>query len=129
MNALKPLITELVKLVKKGANLAKDELPVIAHQILKFYLWASILWFFFGVTLILLGVFCNLQLLPHMQAFRDSFSNDVMDSTALWFFGALIGYVSGAIFTISNALDIIKIAVAPRLFLLEYLANFLSNNE
>lgn len=132
MKVLKPLVDELVKLIKKGVNLAKDELPVIAKQILAFYFWSSVVWVVVGVVLLLTGVFCHLHaLIPvvpdTVRHWRDADNSD--GGSWLWILGAVVTYLAGTLITVSNTIDIIKIKVAPRLFLLEYLKGFLDSND
>lgn len=128
MKVLKPLVDELVKLIKKGMDLAKDELPVIATQILNFYFWASFLWVVVGVILLLAGLYCHVHAIPYVaEGARHGFRDE--DPSCFWVIGAVVTYVAGVIFVVSNLIDVIKIKVAPRLFLLEYLKGFLSEGE
>ncbi len=128
MKVLKPLVNELVNLVKKGVNLAKDELPLIAKQILAFYFWASVIWLTAGALLMLTGLYCHIQAIPVVhEGMRHGFRDD--DPSAMWIVGAVVAYALGAVFIVANAIDIVKIKVAPRLFLLEYLKGFLDTGE
>jgi hypothetical protein len=128
MKVLKPLVTELVNLLKKGVNLAKDELPVIANQILAFYFWASVIWVVAGVVLMLAGLFCHVHAIPYViEGSRRGFRED--DPSCMWVIGAVVAYLAGAALVISNSIDIVKIKAAPRLFLLEYLKGFLETGE
>ena len=130
MNVLKPLINELVKLVKAGTNLAKQELPVVAKEILRFYFWASFIWVVTGLVLILAGLFCHIHAIPAVveTAVRHYHDAD-NDPSCGWIFGAVIGYLVGVAIVIINMIDIVKIKAAPRLFLLEYLKGFLDSGE
>jgi hypothetical protein len=128
MNVLKPLIDELVKLIKKGTNLAKGELPVIAGQILSFYFWVSAIWVVAGLILMLAGLYCHVHAIPVIiEGARHSFRDD--DPSVVWIFGAVIGYIVGTIVVVFNSIDIVKIKVAPRLFLLEYLKGLLDSGD
>lgn len=128
MKTLKPLVDELVKIIKKGVNLAKDELPVIATQILDFYFWASFLWVVVGIILLIVGLFCHIHAIPvFIQGARYGFRDD--DISCMWVIGAVISYILGVVFVVTNLIDIVKIKVAPRLFLLEYLKSFLHTEE
>lgn len=127
MNVLKPLINELVRLIKKGTNLANQELPVVAEQILKFYFWASLVWVIAGLILVLGGLYFHLDVLRlAAEAGSERFGrHELPDGTCFLIMGAVLGYLGGGAMIATNLIDIIKIKAAPRLFLLEYLQNFL----
>jgi len=125
MNAIKPLISQLTKMVKEGYDLGKRELPEIGKQILRFYLWLNIL----QASLCTFGslLFAKWGWL-FLQTILDYKPNGMFDDCDGRYIGVfLLGIVSlvFAGFVYDALCTILKVTIAPKLFLLDTLASYL----
>jgi hypothetical protein len=119
MKTLKPLINSLIKLIQNGVNFVKGQLPDVAVQILEFKKMEAI---FELVFMTLLSTMLSVGLLVSVN---NSYE------VAIWVFG--IGLAISSLCLVvclySCTLTLIQIKYAPKIFLLEYLKNFLSTSE
>lgn len=105
METLKPLVESLTELIKNGTNFVSGQVPEVAQQILAYHAWQSGLGIVLGLAILLIWgtvfYFCE-----HPEA-KGMVS--------------LIMVPIGSLVLIANTLTFIKIQVAPKVFLLEYL--------
>lgn len=115
METLKPLIDKLISAIENGYDITKEQLPDVIHQLLVWrmteaILFAVVFWLFFSVCV---------YYTP--RAWRNTVITDdapVILVTLLPGVGFLIG-------ALSNTMTALKIYVAPKLYLLESLRDFL----
>jgi len=120
MNALQPLVKQLTKMIKEGYDLSKDQLPEVAKQILRYYFWVNLFQSLAGTvgTLIFSGLAFKLLLLIN----ADSQSMD-----GRWFGLFILGGVAVGFAAVAyeGLVDLFRVVIAPKLFLLDTLASYL----
>lgn len=120
MSAIKPLINQLTKMVKEGYDLSKRELPEIGKQILHYYLWVNILQS-------VMSLFTSLVFSKFTWILLE-YINQSRDAEGLWLGVFFLGGISLVFFAFvyDGLSTILKIALAPKLFLLDTLAHYLN---
>lgn len=111
--------------LERGAAFVEAEIPLVVQEYLSWYWWENMLGVLFNL-LLLVGVFFIAK--AGVYSFKKLGGVDYdMDSN--WWFGLIgstvIGLVLGIISTISLSLDVcnlIKVSVAPRVVILEKIA-------
>jgi len=103
----------LMGIIEKTGEFLGNEIPEIANQILLFNLVTSL--FYCGVTFIT-ACFCTRYCLCY---FKKGIANASDTEDILSAFGVVAGVVSIAVF-IDNLIPVLKIWLAPKLYLLEY---------
>jgi hypothetical protein len=113
METLKPLVDQLIEMIKQGKDVIGGQLPDVANQILAYYAYFDRTWLWvLGVAFILCAV----------VFFLGTFlGNDAEILAPVGFFGMGL---SGLFFVIAW-LDLAKIQLAPKVYLLEFLKGFL----
>lgn len=108
----------LMSILEKTGEFLSAEVPEIANQILKFSLAENIVWLLFYL-ISLTGLYFGLKFI--FKTTKDKYDNELERglSCILAFF---IGSIS-AISTVDHMVEIFKITIAPKLFLLEYASN------
>jgi len=125
MNVMKPLIAQLTKMIKEGYDLGKRELPEVGKQILRFYLWVNILQS--TVCTVASLLFAKWGWL-FMQTILDYKSHGMFDDCDGRYIGVFILGITSLVFAgfvYDGLYTILKIALAPKLFLLDALASYL----
>lgn len=119
MEILKPLIDELVKMVKDGKDVISGNLPDVMKQIIAYDSWQACLWIKLSVFLFLCGV---------MLLVADKFDKDKFSMHGYAVFGAVVMGISVAIFMI-NYSTLKKIEMAPRVYMIDVLHGYLSHDH
>lgn len=133
------LAEELVKLINKsemgimkGIDFAKEQSPDLIKEIYKFEIIDNILGLFKICSLFILnvGILTGCVYL----AYKYMYKIDACDQNILYFMFIIIGLLVSAGFTITAILEffntnyvsnIIQIKIAPKLYLLNYIKNFI----
>lgn len=120
--------TELLEMLKNGIDtgvgLVQRELPIILQEVLRYYFWVNL------TVAIISGVALTVCCLGFRSSYKwHQTHNTYRDSSALHemvqpVFGCIVGLIS-LVFLIASVMEIIQIAVAPRLFLIEYLSHLI----
>lgn len=106
------------ELVNKGIDLASDQLPVIAHELIAWNRASTTIGLLFSIGIVVTG----------FLAMRKCFK--LAQTTEPYVVGCLAGALfslAGFITTLCNAMPCIKAWFAPRLVLLETLRDFASH--
>ena len=119
MKTLKPLIDSLVKLIQNGVNFVKGQMPDVALQILEFKKREAI---FELIFMTLLSAVLSVGLLASVNHEW---------SVAIWVLGTalVVSVLCLVVCLYGSTLTLIQIKYAPKIFLLEYLRNFLDGDN
>jgi hypothetical protein len=119
---------QLLEFLKSGASLIVEELPFVAKEIISFAIWENI---FYVVVPLVLFITTLISSTSIYKNFKKNNPNTTFDDEegGFWFFvaQAAISAVSGLWFFCATMIClpiVIKAAFAPRLFLIEYISNF-----
>lgn len=125
MKTIKPLIDQLTKMVKEGYDLGKRELPEIGKQIIRYYLWVNVLQSTVCTFASLLFAKWGWLFMQTIFNYKPKGLFDDCDGRYIGVF--LLGIVSlvFAGFVLDSLNTILKIALAPKLFLLDALASYI----
>lgn len=117
MEVLKPLVAELLELIKNGKDFAGSQLPDVAQQILRYERVIAYMWLAVSLAILGLGIFFL------CRAIKGS------DDDYLPFFvgGAVFFGGMGLLLFFCNLSELVQMQVAPKLYLLTYLRDFLKN--
>jgi len=120
MEALKPLIDQLTQMIKDGYDLGKDQLPEVAKQIIRYSLWSE------GLGLLFSLLFSGITGWFAVKLFYAiNRSNSDMDGRWVGLF-ILGGITGGLMIAAFYEIDILlKINMAPKLFLLDTISSYL----
>jgi hypothetical protein len=106
---------KMLTAIETGANFAADQIPLIVQEKLAFDFWWSMVWvvvavigFIFGIWLIRDGI----------KLYKIDQHNDMVDGH---FFGGLILLAAGSIIGLMNIYYVLKISLAPRLYIIDWL--------
>ena len=119
MKTLKPLINSLIKLIEKGTDFVKGQVPEVAQQILAFKKMEAI----FEV------VFFGLLVLALSTGLVTSASHGCEAGVWVFLVADIIAAIVFVIALYGTGTTLLQIKYAPKIFLLEYLKNLLSNEE
>lgn len=123
---LEKSLTEIINLTKQGlvktVEIIQIEFPEIVSQLISLKLVNYILGILFGI--VILSILFKLHIFYKKNNwYKDNDSDLKIECiVATW----LIGSVVGLCFTITNILRIIKITIAPKIFLLEYIKSLIN---
>lgn len=119
MKTLKPLVNSLIKLIEKGTDFVKGQIPDVAQQILAFKKMEAI---FEVVFMFLLTAALGTGLL---------FSLNHGCEAGVWIFlvAGIIAAFCLVLATYGSCMTLLQIKYAPKLYLLEFLRDLLANNE
>lgn len=114
------------ELVRKGADLAQDQLPAIAQEIIAWNRASTTVALLFSVGLVALGVYAIWQLFKHGTAADKRHESSEPYAVCAVFSGivSLFGFIA----TLYNTMPCVKAWFAPRLVLLETLRDLVSHN-
>lgn len=124
MNGINQLMAKLADLVGKGADFVTSEMPEVAKEILAYATAECWLYVAIGAFLMLAGVVY--LWLNKKQGWLKN-----MDDNPLPVFGVIlagIGVLASPIIIFTQLFDIMKIHLAPKIYLLEYLRAWIKGN-
>lgn len=125
MKILKPLIDQLVKVVKEGYDLGKKELPIVAKELLAYSFWYAVA----ELTVVVAAIIALSWLAIWMgQEAAAPLGRYDRDGHGEYWFGVflLIGANIGlAIQALDTTNRLLKIKLAPRVFVLETLKAYI----
>ena len=114
---LNKFLVEMAELLKSAKDFTIEQAPQVAREVLHYRLASSLLAFAVGLAVFL----CSILFFKHVQNMMKE-DNDwaPMHILSCSFLGG------SAIFVLENLDSIIKISLAPRLFLIEYFASLVA---
>ncbi len=114
--------TELLTYLQSGASFVVEQTPLVLQEILTYYFVYHCIWM----------VVCLIPLAAWIYTIRryiKGYANFTYDEKENWGFCSAFGGVVAAVFqvgTLANLFEAVKIAVAPRLYLIEYVSGLFS---
>lgn len=117
-------LKKLLEATEKGVQWTADQIPLIIQEKLNYDFWYSISWMIFGVVLVLgAWLFCHLYEDYANKNFpiSDPWKIDQKDARITRVFVRIGSLIVGIGFVTVNGPVALKIAVAPRLYILEWL--------
>lgn len=115
---------ELLDYLQSGASFVAEQTPLVLQEILAYYFVYHLIWV--GVCVIPLIAFALC-----LRRFVKTYADLTFDSRENWGFALAFGAVgtcAAQIGTLMNLFAAVKIAVAPRLYLIEYVSNLFKHN-
>lgn len=106
---LNKIVEALIKATEKVVDAGSEQLPLLVQEVLKFGMYESLTW----------AIICGLALAILGIAWLNS-----QDRFDFAFVYVVVAFIPGAGF-IYGVINLIKIDVAPRLYLLDYLRGLL----
>jgi len=126
---LKGYLIKAVEWLETGAAWVTNEIPIYISELLKWELWSSIIYMIMG-TIFLMGafIFYKVMMKYHKKWKEDWDGYFKYDGQAFFFLFGVAGLsLSGFPIIMVNLFKVVKILVAPRVFLLEYLTTLLGS--
>lgn len=117
MNTLKPLVDQLTELIKNGTDLAKDQLPEVARQILRY----ETAWAVFDLISILLLIVALGFVARYCWKKAEEFDDVITARVFISAIGCLVGFFL-LVIGMGDVRTLLKIHLAPKLFLIQYMA-------
>ena len=111
-------LTDMTEMLKNAKDFALEQLPIVAQEILKYNMAVSIVWSLVGATI--LAITSRF----HIKTVIPAVTND-RDYAPLYIF-VIVGYIVGSLVFLLNLMEVLKITLAPRVYLLEYMASLLA---
>lgn len=108
---LDKLLTDLLSIVEKGTTLVAEQLPLIAQELLQYRLCIAIVGVGIGLLFFILAAL----------VFSKTKNVRCTDTKVGITIGAIILAVVGASIVLANGTTAIKIKIAPRLYVIDYL--------
>ena len=116
---LSSILNWVEETAKTAEAFAVEQTPLYIQELLAWNFWYSLIWFFVGVFWIAFSAFSWKKLYKNRKIIEEARE---FPFEMLWAFPAFLGLVFGSIGFCSN-LDWLKIAVAPRVWLVEYVSS------
>lgn len=116
---LTSILTWVEETAKTAEAFAIEQTPLYIQELLAWNFWYSLIWFGVAVFWLIVGTLSGLKLIKNKTTICDApdFPFEV-----LWVFPMIAGFLFGAVGFCSN-LDWLQITVAPRVWLVEYVAS------
>lgn len=116
MNINEQAAGQLIEYLNSGSNFIAAQAPAVANEIIQWSLfmrWAGV---FMGLTLLVVGA----------VILKSNWENWISEGFKELAMFPIAGMFIGSILTLCNAFMLVKIIMAPKLFLLSYIANNLA---
>lgn len=117
MDAIRPLIEQLVKTMQGTADIAKGQFPDIANQIVRLYLWGNVIEIPILIGIMYLGYRAALLAYKKQQESRDPWM-------FLWVPVGILEILIGA-YAFDCIQTMIKAVLAPKILVIECLRLYL----
>jgi hypothetical protein len=115
-------IKQIMEWIRQGVETAKEQMPQVAAEIVKLGIWSC--WYWIGISILLLII----GSIVFKSGFRASLSDHDVDDEdiglARMFSGAAMELLGLGI-SLVNIGDLVSIYIAPKLYVLNYLKEFL----
>lgn len=124
MDTLKPLLEELVKMIREGYDFGKEQIPDIGKQILRYYFWVNVLQ-------VAVNSIVSAGLLRWGYTFYAISMEAKYERDANWMAVILIGslIIASLTFLYFGICALLQVKIAPKLFLLDTLASYFNREE
>lgn len=111
----------LIDVMKQTGDLAKQELPLVAKEVVNYELFSAILWCVYSCIFISAGFFCVRYMLKKIKTSQDNFDLETFSIVSV-----VIGFMclGTTIFMFHKYETIIKCCYSPRLVIFEKLKSY-----
>ena len=118
---LNTFVAEMTKLLQSGSEFVVEQMPIVCQEVLQFRLVTGLIGTAIGLGLIMGGIILARKTKQMCKNIEDSEDREILTTTSYIVSGlaCLIGNVPFLI----NGTTVLKVLIAPRLYLLEYFAN------
>ena len=111
---LKPLVDKAIGGIEKGVDFTIEQAPLLIQEFYNWHIAESIVYIVLAVILLTV---------PYLMYRLDKKYDFANEAIVLPIFVSLVSFIVGVTMFIAGLLDLIKLIVAPRLFLIEYFLN------
>jgi len=115
---------EVLLWVKSSATFIVDQMPQLVQEVLRWGIASNAFGIGLGFIIVLAGVCANSYFLKNRPYFKE-WNKDHDEMCVTQIFSAVVsavGYLLGTLLILINTFSLLKVLVAPRLYLLEQLA-------
>ena len=114
-------LSSMAETLKNAKDFALEQLPIVAQEILKFNLAMAITWMVVGLIMIVISFIFQIRVVvPTVKEDIDYVPMYIIPS---------LGYLAGGLLILLNVMSALKITLAPRVYLLEYMAQLLTHHK
>lgn len=126
-HALAELLTAMLAAAKDGTTWAKGEIPLLIQERLQYALFERAMMLVGALMLVALGRFLYKtgRLVDQRYEYAKAHNQYVEDDGAIWKAGACALWGLGGFFTIVAILDIAKVIIAPRVYVVDWLTSMI----
>lgn len=119
---LEEVLNNLISLLEESATFTKTEIPLLLQEILTYSLWENIIAAFLQVGFFSLPFsYVLYKVIRYCKAKKGIWTDFEFSLCFPGFTISVAGLFLSILAFVDNVLNIVKVTVAPRLFLLEYL--------
>ena len=116
----------MIEALRKTTDFAAEQIPLYVQELLRYALWDAILGIIFSVAFVVAFLVCAKKANNYLK------SDDNYDDFRLTILlGLLVGGLAAiafVIFTFASVSNIIKITLAPRVYVIDYLKKEIKND-
>ena len=113
---LEEVITAVISFIERSEDFVTEQTPLLVNEILTFNTYKHSIWLLSSIIMFLIGV--RLLNLARRES-KNPEGEEIVIAISL--FMGLILLILGMLISVDESIRIIKIHVAPRLYLLDYL--------
>lgn len=110
---LKPYVEKALKAMEAGGEFIIDQAPELIQQFYAWHIASNIVWVTLSLTI------AGVSFYIIRTAYKNDDDWDVEYTAAAWVFGSAF-FVIGTVMSVINILNLIKVLVAPKLYLIEH---------
>ncbi len=118
-NKLTSILNWVEETAKQAGDFVVEQTPLYIQELLAWNFWYSLIWFILGVVYLGVGLFSIVKLIKNGKEILDSLE---FSPNVLWVLPSVFGIGCGMC-TIFGNLEWLQITVAPRVWLVEYVAS------
>lgn len=123
---LTKFISEMCDLLKAAKDFTLEQAPKVAIEILHYRLAMAIVYMVIALIIGTLGFFLRKWA---VKAYKENGERSNADMEFAWIFGWLAMLVACPVMFFINLIDLLKVTLAPRLYLIEYLSELLKQHK
>lgn len=126
METLKPLVDQLTQMIKDGYDFGKGQLPDVAKELLRYFRWMNSIQLVVVSLVFGFGIRCSWYFFVLASGPQERVYNTytVFSSGEGYWFGVIVSSAATIVALIvlfKTFDDLIRVMIAPKVFLLEYL--------
>lgn len=118
-NKLNSILNWVEETAKQAEGFVVEQTPLYIQELLAWNFWYSLIWFILGIIYLFIGVFSLVKLVKNGKKILDAVD---FPPEIIWLVPTLLGLSCGLITSFNN-FEWLQITVAPRVWLVEYVAS------